>query len=96
VGSPDPTQRGPGPDPKVRVVLAGVLDLAPEVWSTCTGVRHFPMGVWTHSWHLGVYLFPWPRGDPRAVHMAGQRVVCHATRGSCAGIASSYYSKGYP
>ena len=44
VGSPDPTQRGLGPDPEVRVALAGVLDLAPEVRSTCTGVRHFPMG----------------------------------------------------
>jgi hypothetical protein len=44
VGSPDPTQRGPGPDLEVRATLAGVLDLAPEVRSTCTRVRHFPMG----------------------------------------------------
>jgi hypothetical protein len=44
VGSPDPTQRGPGPNPEVRVVLTGVLDLAPEDWSTCTGVRRFPTG----------------------------------------------------
>jgi hypothetical protein len=44
VGSLDPTQRGLGPDPKVRAALAGVLDLAPEVQPTCTGVRHFPMG----------------------------------------------------
>jgi hypothetical protein len=57
VGSPDPTQRGPGPDPEVRAPLAGVLDLAPEVRSTCTGVQHFPMGVRTHCWHLGVYRF---------------------------------------
>jgi hypothetical protein len=38
MGSPDPTQRDPGPDPEVRATLAGVLDLAPEVRSTCTGV----------------------------------------------------------
>jgi hypothetical protein len=44
VGSPDPTQRGPGPNPEVQVALAGILDLAPEVRSTCTGVQHFPMG----------------------------------------------------
>jgi hypothetical protein len=73
VGGPDPTQRGPGPDPEARVVLAGALDLALKVWSTCTGVQRFPMGVWTHCWHLGVYLFPpatwrpWrrPRGGVR-------------------------------
>jgi hypothetical protein len=38
VGGPDPTQRGPGLDLEARVVLTGVLDLALEVWSTCTGV----------------------------------------------------------
>jgi hypothetical protein len=43
--SPDHTQRGSGPDPEVRVALAGVLDLAPEIRSTCIGVRYFPMGV---------------------------------------------------
>jgi hypothetical protein len=45
VGSPDPTQRGPGPDPEVWAALAGLLGLAPEVRPTCIGVRHFPMGV---------------------------------------------------
>jgi hypothetical protein len=50
----DPTQRGSGPDPEVRVALAGILDLAPEVQSTCTGVRYFPMGVRTHCWLLGI------------------------------------------
>jgi hypothetical protein len=45
MGSLDPMQRDPGPDPKVRAVLVGVLDLAPEVWSICTGVRRFPMGA---------------------------------------------------
>jgi hypothetical protein len=44
VGSPVPTQRGPGPVPEVRVALAGVLDLAPRVRSSCTGVRPFPHG----------------------------------------------------
>jgi hypothetical protein len=64
VGSPDPTQRGPGPDPEVRVAPAGVLGLAPEARSTCTGVRHFPMRVRTHCWHLEVYRFLWSHGDP--------------------------------
>jgi hypothetical protein len=40
--------------------------------------------------------FPGHVDDPGAVHVVGQRVVCHATRGSCAGIASSFCSKGYP
>jgi hypothetical protein len=44
VGSLDPMQRGPGPDPEVQAALAGVLDLAPKVRPTCTGVQHFPMG----------------------------------------------------
>jgi hypothetical protein len=57
VGSLDPTQRDPGPDSEVRAALAGVLDLAPEVRPTRTGFRHFPMGVQTHCWHLGVYRF---------------------------------------
>jgi hypothetical protein len=54
VGSPDPTQRGLGPDPEVRIALVGALDLALEVRSICTGVRHFPMRVQTHCWYLGV------------------------------------------
>jgi hypothetical protein len=41
-GSPDPTQRGPGPVPEVRVAPAGALDLPPEVCSSCTGVRCLP------------------------------------------------------
>ena len=41
VSGPDPTQRGPGPVPGVRVVPV-------EARSICTGVRHFPMGVRTH------------------------------------------------
>jgi hypothetical protein len=44
-------------DPEVRAALAGVLDLAPEVRSICTGVRHFPMGSGPYCWHLGVYRF---------------------------------------
>jgi hypothetical protein len=60
------------------------------------GSGAFRMGVRTYCWLVGVRPLPWPRGDPGAVHMAGQRVVCRATRGSCAGIASSYCSKGYP
>jgi hypothetical protein len=64
VGGLDPTQRGPGPDPEVWVAPAGVLDLSPEVRSTRIGVRHFPMGVRTHCWHLGVYRFLWLHGDP--------------------------------
>jgi hypothetical protein len=96
VGSLDPTQRGPGPDPEVRVALAGVLDLAPEVRSTCTGVRHFPMGFQTHCWHLGVYRFLWPHGDPGAIHVVESGVVHHVTRDSRVGTASSCCSKGYP
>jgi hypothetical protein len=38
VGSLDPMQRDPGPDLEVRATLAGVLDHAPEVRPTCTGV----------------------------------------------------------
>jgi hypothetical protein len=51
--------------------------------------------VWDPSRRPGSH-FPWPCGDPGVIHVAGQRVVCHATRGSCASIASSYCSKGYP
>jgi hypothetical protein len=40
--------------------------------------------------------FPGHVDNPGAIHVVGQRVVCHATRGSCAGIASSFCSKGYP
>jgi hypothetical protein len=38
-------KRGPGPDPKVRVVLVGVLDLAPEVWLYVQGSGAFPWGA---------------------------------------------------
>jgi hypothetical protein len=57
VGSLDPRQWGPGLNSEVRAALAGVLDLAPEVRSICTGVRHFPMGSGPYCWHLGVYRF---------------------------------------
>jgi hypothetical protein len=96
VGSPDPTQRGPGPVPEVWVVLVGVIDLGPEVRSACTGVWHFPMGVRTHCWHLGVYRLLWPHDDPGAIHVVESGVVYHATRDSRVGTASSCYSKGYP
>jgi hypothetical protein len=96
VGSPDPMLRHPGPDPEVRVALAEVLDLAPEVRSTRTGVRHFPMGVRTHCWHLGVYRFLWPHGDLGAIHVVESGVVHHVTRDSRVGTASSCCSKGYP
>jgi hypothetical protein len=39
--------------------------------------------VRTHCAHPGVCLFPWPRGDPGAVHVAGQIVVRQATRDHC-------------
>ena len=96
VGSPDPMQRGPRPDSEVRIALAGVLDLAPEVRSTCTGVRHFPMGVRTHCWHLGVYCFLWPYGDSGAIHVVESGAVHHMTRDSRVDTASSCCSKGYP
>jgi hypothetical protein len=96
VGSPDPTQRGPKPVPEVWVALAGVLDLAPEVRSTCTGVRHFPMGARTHCWHLGVYLLLWPHGDPGAIHVVESGDVHHVTRDSRVGTTSSCCRKGYP
>jgi hypothetical protein len=96
VGSLDPTQRGSGPVPEVRVALAGVLDLAPEVRSTCTGVRHFPMGARTHCWHPGVYRLLWPHGDPGAIHVVESGVVHHMTRDSRVGTASSCCRKGYP
>jgi hypothetical protein len=75
VSSLDPTQRGPGPDPEVRVALTGVLDLVPEVRSTCTGVRYSPMGVRTHCWYLGVYRFLWPYSDPGAIHVVESGAV---------------------
>jgi hypothetical protein len=96
VGSLDPTQRCLGPDPKVRAALVGVLDVALEVRPTCTGVRHFPMGVRTHCWHLGVYRFSWPHGDPGAIHVVESGVVPYATRDSRVGTTSSCCSKGYP
>jgi hypothetical protein len=96
VGSLDPTQRGPGPVPEVRVALAGVLDLASEVRSTCTGVRHFPMGARTHCWHPGVYRFLWPHGDPGAIHVVESGAVHHVTRESRVGTVSSCCRKGYP
>jgi hypothetical protein len=96
MGSPNPMQRGLGPVPKVRVALAGVLDLAPEVQSTCTGVWHFPMGARTHCWHPGVYRLLWPHGDPRAIHVVESGAVHHVARDSRVGTASSCYRKGYP
>jgi hypothetical protein len=96
VSGPDPTQRGPGPDPGVWVAPAGVLDFAPEVRSTRIGVQHFPMGVRTHCWHLGVYRFLWLHGDPGAIHVVESSVVHHVTRGSRVGTASSCCTKGYP
>jgi hypothetical protein len=55
-----------------------------------------PKWVRTHCVHLGVRLSPWPCGNLRAIHVAGQRVVPRATRDRCTGIASLYCSKGYP
>jgi hypothetical protein len=86
VGSLDPTQRGPGPDPEVRAALAGVLDLAPEVWPTCTVVRHFPMG--SGPTVLRVYRFFWPHGDAGAIHVVELGVVPYTTRDSRVGTAS--------
>jgi hypothetical protein len=82
VGSLDPTQRGPEPVPEVR--------------STCTGVRRFPMWVRTHCWHLGLHLFPWPHGDPGAIHVVESGAVHHVTRDSRVGTVSSCCIKGYP
>jgi hypothetical protein len=44
VGSPDPTQRGPGPIPGVRVALVGVLDLAWRSGLHVQGSDTFPWG----------------------------------------------------
>jgi hypothetical protein len=64
VSGPDPTQRGP-------VCTRGGPGPCPEVRSVYTGVRHFPMGVRTHCWYLGVYRLLWPRGSPGSVHVVG-------------------------
>jgi hypothetical protein len=53
-------------------------------------------GVRTHCWHLGVYHFFWPHGDPGAIHVVESGVVPHVTRDSRVGTASSCCSKGYP
>jgi hypothetical protein len=42
VGSPDPTQRGLGPIPGVRVALVGVLDLARRSGLHVQGSDTFP------------------------------------------------------
>jgi hypothetical protein len=96
VGSPDPTLRGPGPDPGVWVALTGVLDHVLEAQSTHTGVWYSPMGVRTHCWHLGVYRFLWSHGDPGAIHVVESGAIHHVTRDSRVGTMSLCCSKGYP
>jgi hypothetical protein len=53
-------------------------------------------GVRTHCWHLRVYSFLWPHGDPRAIHVVESGAVHYVTRDSRVGTASSCCSKGYP
>jgi hypothetical protein len=72
VGSPDPTQMGLGLDPKVWVALAGVLDLASEVRSTCRGptLSHGGPDPQLASWSVSLSLATWrpwshPRGGAR-------------------------------
>jgi hypothetical protein len=55
-----------------------------------------PWGVQTHRWYFGGYCLPWPRGDPRVVHVVGSGTAYRATRDSRAGTVPSYCSKGYP
>jgi hypothetical protein len=67
VGSSVPTQRGPGPIPEAQVALAGVLDLAPGVHSSCTGVRRFPHGgpdPLLASWSTSPFLATWTTLGP--------------------------------
>jgi hypothetical protein len=48
MSGPDPTQRGPGPIPGVRVCTRGGPEPLPEVRSAYTGVWYPPMEVRTH------------------------------------------------
>jgi hypothetical protein len=68
VGSPDPTQMGPGLVPEVQVALAGVLDFAPEVRSTCRGLAlsHGGPDPLLASWSAPLSLTTWrPWSHPR-------------------------------
>jgi hypothetical protein len=87
---------GSGTRPRGPVCACGGPGPYPEVRSAYTGIRHFPMGVRTHCWYLGVYRLLWPRGGPGVVHVVGSGVVHHVTRDSRVGTAFSCCSKGYP
>jgi hypothetical protein len=68
VGSPGPTQRGPGPISEVWVALVGVLDLALEVRSIYRGptLSHGGLDPLLAPWSVSSSLATWrPWGHPR-------------------------------
>jgi hypothetical protein len=74
----DPTQRGPGPIPGVRLVSVEALCLTRRSgpYIQGSGTSH---GVRTYFLYLGGYHLLWPRGGPAAAHVVGSGVVCHVT-----------------
>jgi hypothetical protein len=87
---------GSGTRPRGLVCTCGGLEPRPEVRAVHPGVRHFPVGVRTHSRRLGVCRLFWPRGGPRAAHVVGLCVVRHMTKDSRMDTTPSYCSNGYP
>jgi hypothetical protein len=81
-GGPSCTCEGPGP-------CSG----SPVYTYRCPTLSHV---VWTHCWHLGVYRFFWPHGDPGTIHVVESGAVHYVTRDSRVGTASSCCIKGYP